>query len=374
MENKIKLLYIKDKFSDEVESISKYVNLVNTMQRRIGSPHIMFHFLRKHEILNELYNENLCREIYDNDKEKIIDIYIEHLELINNKINKYDELLNSIKNWNKIELNDESEEENKTCVKMFRSIALGNYYDEIKCKSIDGYKQLVEDEFNLLNKYTKDDILDIYNKYDNEKIQLIKNTIIQLLIESDRRQLIDSKNYFESLNTTLKINDQKNILNSYRQGFILLIANFDATIFDMVNILLDEKFFEYISNFNSDGEKKVNLKIDDIVSCQSFDGVKEEIITRTLKGKYIKDILEILSKLEVEYIKQNYADIMECMNRRNIHLHKSGIVDKKYHDKFNIFGFEIGQIATINEDYFINTIDLCKNATESIYRWIDDKI
>ena len=60
---------------------------------------------------------------------------------------------------------------------------------------------------------------------------------------------------------------------------------------------------------------------------------------------------------------------MEMIERRNIHLHNKGFVDNKYFDSFNIYKFNIGDYAYIDNEYlFIKVMNALAQFSSNIER------
>lgn len=57
---------------------------------------------------------------------------------------------------------------------------------------------------------------------------------------------------------------------------------------------------------------------------------------------------------------------MEIVQRRNLHVHKKGIVDEKYFTKGNgsELGLHIGDYAVIDDAYFNKALDLLEKFVE----------
>ena len=55
-----------------------------------------------------------------------------------------------------------------------------------------------------------------------------------------------------------------------------------------------------------------------------------------------------------------YDSVLEMIQRRNIHVHKKGIVDEKYLSKGNgaQLGLKIGDYATIDNSYYLNVYEI----------------
>lgn len=177
--------------------------------------------------------------------------------------------------------------------------------------------------------------------------------------------------FFTDMNIKIQANSRDNSLNVFRQGFILLLTTVDAVIFDLVRILLDNCFFDYIGDFSRKDDK---IRVSEFKEYGNFQIFKDNEIRKRLKGKYIKDILGIFQKLEVDYINNNFTILIECINRRNIHIHNQGIVDKNYEEGINPYNLKEGDVAYITEKYFNKTCGLLECLIIELCNWICKKI
>lgn len=165
---------------------------------------------------------------------------------------------------------------------------------------------------------------------------------------------------YQELQTLYSIFDEKASINIYRQSFILLMTAFDAVIFDLARNLFVGKFFEIATYINFD--KKFSLA--DISKYTNFESFSEKTIDSILAGKYIADILDIMYKYKNELFVIDgidcYPVLLEIIQRRNLHVHKKGIVDEKYFTKGNgkQLGLSIGDYAVIDDRYIYKTMEL----------------
>lgn len=165
---------------------------------------------------------------------------------------------------------------------------------------------------------------------------------------------------YQELQTLYSIFDDYAPINIYRQSFILLLTTFDAVVFDLVKKIFTSNFFEVAPFINYD--KKFSMA--DISKYENFEEFSSQTIETIISGKYIADLLEILYKYKKDIFGVNgrdcYLEILEIVQRRNLHVHKKGIVDEKYYSKGNgsELGIQKGDYAVINDQYFNKTVDL----------------
>jgi len=142
--------------------------------------------------------------------------------------------------------------------------------------------------------------------------------------------------------------------NIFRQAFLLIVTLFDYVISDIFKCFVKERFFECLSRMSIDK----SYKLKEIVSSNTFDDFKEVVYDDLIKSLKITDILEMLYNHYLNKSSYNYAieDIFEIIERRNIHIHKMGIVDQKYNDiSKHKHKYKNGDYAVIGCIYFTST-------------------
>lgn len=209
-------------------------------------------------------------------------------------------------------------------------------------EDMDFHKEVTGEKcYDMLS---EDDYLSVLN--------YVKNMLYNEAIEVTQRKL---KNYSE-LKTLYNIFDDYNPINIYRQAFILLMTAFDAAIFDLFKNIFSQNFFCIARSLNYD--KKFSLS--DITKHQNFDEFASKTVDTIISGKYISDVLDILYNYRADFFQIQGSDcfekIMEMVQRRNLHVHKNGIVDEKYFTKGNgsHLDIRIGEYAVIDMSYFDN--------------------
>ena len=168
------------------------------------------------------------------------------------------------------------------------------------------------------------------------------------------------------------------IAGTLRQGFILLVTTFDAAIFDLVRVKLRKDFFSLIGTFAKDER----ISVQEFGEAGSFEVLRDSIIERQLKRRYIRDLLYILEKLGVECIDksdgQRFVQLIELVLRRNVHVHSRGVVDDRYLEldqngkpKCNPYNFAAGDDAQIDEPYWQLANLLCSTCVNRVAAWAD---
>ena len=71
-----------------------------------------------------------------------------------------------------------------------------------------------------------------------------------------------------------------------------------------------------------------------------------------------------------------FAQLIELVLRRNLHVHNRGIVDERYLDRdqhgnprYNLYNLKAGQLAPVTEEYWDLANELCKEAVKRIAAW-----
>lgn len=201
-----------------------------------------------------------------------------------------------------------------------------------------------------------------------------------LFIERERHffELISIEEKIDELNFNIRMLNPNAEVNVLRQGFIILMTIFDATIFDIMRIALKKDFFKLISVFGK--QEKIALK--ELTDYISFEDFRDKIIEEQIKTKYLKDLLFILGHLNVscvdDSIGDNFIQLIELVQRRNIHIHNRGIIDEKYLEKddsgkpkYNFYNLSINNIAEIDKNYLETANRLCKNCVIYVANWAD---
>jgi hypothetical protein len=173
---------------------------------------------------------------------------------------------------------------------------------------------------------------------------------------------------FEEIELIATTGESSALTGTYRQGFITLMATFDATVFDLVRAGLQLKFFERITALMSD---KHPLK--DYVKKGSWQAIQDNIIEAELKTQTLRDLLKVLNQWNVKCVPpdRKFVQLMEVVNRRNVHLHSRGVVDQKYVDGGeNIYNLKIGAVAVIDEAYWQQANELCEFCVRQTASWV----
>lgn len=110
---------------------------------------------------------------------------------------------------------------------------------------------------------------------------------IFLRARAQANSLADAIEIADEIEANLRIMKKEATVNVFRQGFILLMTIFDATIFDLMRLALRRNFFELIGTI----AKQDRLSFDKFANHSSFESFRDEIIEEKLKAKYLKDIL-----------------------------------------------------------------------------------
>jgi len=215
-----------------------------------------------------------------------------------------------------------------------------------------------------VNGQTKEEIEKMI-EYD---LKIIASEALDMYLQHVCTEYDDLLIFLDKLKTTLHINDLNNTLNVNRQSFILLMSSFDATIFDMTKKLLEERFYQYIAEFCQPDYK---LRMKDFENFTSGQDMIDSVVDECLKQQYLKDLFKIYKKLEVFDDKVLFKNLMEITNRRNVHLHKSGICDEQYVTSYNLFSKNKGEYLEISENYLIASIDYCSKFVIKIIDWYE---
>jgi len=161
-------------------------------------------------------------------------------------------------------------------------------------------------------------------------------------------------------------------LSVLRQAFILLVTAFDAAVFDLARHALQRDFFGLIAVFA--GKDKV-----DIGQFSSFEALRDSVTETQLRQRYLRDILFLLHRLDPSVLGvqgDEFAKLIEMVQRRNVHVHNRGIVDHRYLDadgrgvpRYNVFKLSLGSVAAITPEYWESVNALCETCVRSLIVW-----
>lgn len=269
-----------------------------------------------------------CSEYLDNTEKKEIPVELERLKILDPDLGLVSYLSD--------EWDNESFEE---------------YYDYLCNKTAESLKNDIDSTPNSEQYYGK------FTVEDYEKVlEYCRAYHFNEHIEEMRHYEQELGEYL----TLFNVMDYKNPLNIYRQSFILLMTTFDAAIFDIAEVILNNHFFEFCNaNENS---LKDGYKLKEIAKFGSFENLKADIIAKILNDNYASGLLKMLHEYSPKSFMDDtgdfYGTICEIIARRNLHIHKRGIVDKDYFSQAqgNKYDFKIGDIAYIRSEYYLEVM------------------
>lgn len=226
---------------------------------------------------------------------------------------------------------------------------------EFCIESIGNGTKLSEDdlikEIDRVNDFCEEKYFDISNEKLKEIIPAAQTILYlrrnnKLLLEDEKIQLLE---------TTIKLVDNASSSNIFRQAFISIFSLFDAFVFDCLKQYFYKNPKELKVFFKNN--ELLKMGFEEIIEQDNIDALKNEVIHRQFEGRYLS---EIISKLKI-YKKDlfnnlEYEKIMEMIERRNIHIHNKGLVDERYHKNYNIYKFNIGEYAYIDNNYLLVSV------------------
>jgi hypothetical protein len=334
---------------DELESVNKQLqDLDDTIKTSIAQrEEELLELFKGYPFLIDLENDSVFDDEYDGDDDEISDFEDEKRDL-------------------------------QSCINEFEygQSEWGTSYTEF----VNNLRELLEDDQS------------------NEKIESVRKTTFQQNTDTKEKHSIDNAIWDaliilkEEKLSFLKIACMKtdNIIlscrmyqpgaeiNILKQGFILLMTLFDATIFDLIRVALHKDFFGLIGIL----DRKDQVKIKEFSNYSSFDEFRDGVVEQQLKQRYLTDILELLKNEGVKYVVDSSGfssiHLREMIRRRNIHIHNRGLVDEKYLElgknktpKHNIYKFALGDVADIDNTYWEMATQLCNDCVEHVAHWVD---
>jgi hypothetical protein len=245
-----------------------------------------------------------------------------------------------------------------------------------------------EDDTDALLKYAFREAVRVEAEYDEEDriprdaLKLLLSTALDHAEHAWRRHRIDAMVYareqFDEIEVLARMANPDAEINVQRQGFVLLMTAFDAAVFDLTRIAFRGKFFELVGIFG----KQDKVALEEIAEAGDFETLRDQIVEEQLKKRYVKDLLGLFQAIGIEVVDEKCGDrpaqLIELVQRRNLHVHNRGIVDERYLEtdpktgkaKWNLFDLKLGQLACIDRAYFDNAVRLCANCVERLVRWV----
>lgn len=220
-------------------------------------------------------------------------------------------------------------------------------FEKIKNKIIE-----VNEEFEEIS-------YDFTDEQINEVIEAA-NIIYHYCKNKEFEEQIDKVNL---LKTTIKLVDNSSSSNIFRQSFINAFSIFDAYVFDFLKEYFYRNPDKVDSFFGIKNNDKIKVSLEEVISFSDIDSLKNDMIRKQFAGKYLREIIYKLHSYDnslFDGIKFN--ELMELIERRNVHLHNKGFVDSKYCSKYNLNGYNVGDYAFIDSKYlFIRTFNTLSN-------------
>ncbi len=132
---------------------------------------------------------------------------------------------------------------------------------------------------------------------------------------------------------------------------------FDAAVFDIAELIITCHFFDFCNKNEEILSDKYELK--EIIKAGSFSSFQSEVIEKILKNNYVSGLLKLLYKYRRDYFviedRDVYKDLCEIIARRNLHIHKRGIIDQGYFSQSqgNKYNLKCGDVAYIKSEYYL---------------------
>lgn len=211
----------------------------------------------------------------------------------------------------------------------------------------------------------------------HELLHLAAETAKNDRLEENIADLRAVQRKIEELPLRGKVSIPGDQIHALRQGFILLMTAFDAAVTDLIRAGLRNDFYRRIRLF---GDKE-KVSLEEIAEAGGDSALKDLMIERQLKKRYLKELLQLLRGFGVPLVPPGSqfdpVALIELVLRRNLHVHQRGIVDARYLDpdsddgkpKFNLYSLNLGDYAEIDKAYFQRACELCENCVQCLAAW-----
>lgn len=206
-------------------------------------------------------------------------------------------------------------------------------------------------------------------------VEIINNNNTCCEYETNEHILLNFK-------TTLRLLDNLSACNIYRQAFINIFSIFDAVVFDTLKQHFENNTNELEPFFNPNKSKNESLKLgfDEILDFSDIESLHSKMVEIRFEGKYLSNIIRLIDKFIPDFFdaKLTLGEVLEAINRRNLHVHKKGIVDKKYISDVNPYCFSEGDLAFIDKHYLFDIFNMISHfghkLNEKFHKLNDNKL
>lgn len=303
------------KFYEKNVQDSIFIELTNALLRNVK-----FYNLEEEEEMKKLYSVIIkkCKDIKykvdENQKEKIINIYIEcligNIELTNDISKKtlYDE-------YNKEKVNYTGKEKRINRLMDYLKIHMYIYYQNTKNKELiellkntmKNYKDNINDKNFFLNKFTTQ----AFKLYENKKfIDSAKYFYLSYILDKAygvnlaymirRKQIKDIEEYPTCEEMLYNIIDTEEDLVFINYAlFCLEKGNIDEALENISKVNSEESFSWWLELEDTDEEKYIVMYLASIVNKLKFSEMEIKKIETKIKSSYIKDLYPLERKLSI---------------------------------------------------------------------------
>jgi hypothetical protein len=212
------------------------------------------------------------------------------------------------------------------------------------------------------------------------KIEIVEAAIARALFSAlvERvYELHDVRERFDEIKVIAETGKPGASMGTYRQGFIAMMAAFDAAIFDLVAMAARRRFHELAA-----GLGKLEATKKELAESGDTNEVREGIIEERLKHARVSELLcRLHRQWSVKCVGSGsdgeFAQLNEIVERRNLQLHKRGVVDARYlkidpktnKPKVNVYGLKLGDVASVDEQYWSLAKELCSDCVREVTIW-----
>lgn len=214
------------------------------------------------------------------------------------------------------------------------------------------------ESFNKLKSNLRDSrqIYDItYHLYQQEKERLEK-------------ELKNNKNINPTLRTSIgsiehsptALSKRLESLYPYKLRQLILISSITALEVYLTDVII-EIFKRDITPFKID--EPITFQKNYLLSLGSVEKLQNDIIKKDFRNltsgglNQIEKYYRKLFNLDLKSLELSFHEIEEIHIRRHLFVHRNGVVDTEYINKYPEFGYKVSQQIKIEHDYLINSLD-----------------
>lgn len=193
---------------------------------------------------------------------------------------------------------------------------------------------------------------------------------------SDRiTELVDLRERFNEILVVAESGKPEAPMGPCRLAFIAMMAAFDVAILDLVTCAFETRFDELAPALATPDKIKKELQKlgDNPAGRAAFAEKRLSALSEVLN--YLQNVWKV--RCRTSDGGDLFPRVKEIVARRNLQLHKRGVVDERYLEvdkrsgkpKYNIYGLSPSELASIDEPYWQMAQEVCHRYVREVTIW-----